>query len=94
MKLCIDKIVEIIRFRGSERIEIKVPKYKIMTFHLARKTFITNSLILGMSESEVKEVSGHKKDNSFKKYIAFSKDYMSEKINLAWSESNIQRFTR
>ena len=45
------------------------PLHELLTSHIGRKTFITNSLILGLSESEVKKFSGHKDDRSFRRYV-------------------------
>lgn len=64
----IDTPINITRFSGSRRIDTTVPKYSKITIHTARKTFVTNSLILGMNQLIVKEITGHRTDRSFKKY--------------------------
>jgi len=81
--------VRILMYRGQERIEYYVPKHEILTFHIARKTFITNSLILGMHEREVKEFSGHKKEENFRKYVKYADNYKKKVMNHVWSEGHI-----
>jgi integrase len=45
-----------------------------ISFHKARKTFITNALRQGVPESIVKLLSGHKSDEAFKKYVGYVND--------------------
>jgi len=61
-----------------------VPKWKVLTFHLGRKTFITNSLVLGLSETETKRISGHKKDESFQRYVNLADSFLKERVNEVW----------
>lgn len=62
--------VTIYRFRGAERIENTVPKYKVMTTHIMRKTFVSNALSLGMQTATIKEFTGHKSEKDFNRYLA------------------------
>lgn len=88
--LGIDAKVRRVYHRGSEVIEEWVPKYEVLTFHLARKTFVTLSLILGMSEAAVKQISGHKKDASFRKYVYFADEVKKDAMHKAWNPSKLQ----
>ncbi len=78
-------------FKGAEVIETYVPKCEVLTTHLGRKTFITNSLILGMSERAVKEFSGHKKDVNFRKYVSFADTFKDKVMNTVWNEKSIKK---
>ena len=51
------------------------PKYKLITNHTARKTFITNSIMPGMNTKTIKEITGHKKDSVFNKYVKISEEF-------------------
>ena len=51
-----------------------------------RKTFTTNSLILGMNETVVKEITGHKKEENFRRYVLLAEDYVKEASNDAWNK--------
>ena len=52
--------------KGKEHSE---PKWKLITNHPARKTFITNSIVLGMNTKTIRDITGHKKDSVFNKYV-------------------------
>ena len=65
--------------------------YDVLTTHVGRKSYITNSLILGVPERVVKEVSGHKDEKSFNRYVKLADKYKSQVIRKAYSKENIQR---
>ena len=44
----IDEPVNIVSYVGSERSEVVVPKYSVLTTHAGRRTFIVNALRLGI----------------------------------------------
>ncbi len=66
------------------------PFYEILTTHVGRKSYITNSLILGVPERVVKEVSGHKNEKSFLRYVQLAESYKSQVIRKAFSKENIR----
>lgn len=72
-------------FRGNERIEEKIPKYKMISTHTARRTFITLSLEKGMRPDIIMSITGHKSYSSFKKYIKLSKRIREEEMIKAWN---------
>lgn len=80
----IDQLVTVTKFAGREVIKKTVPKYELITSHTARKTFTTNSLIFGMNETVVKKITGHKKDENFKKYVRLAESYINEQAKSAW----------
>ena len=65
--------------------------YDVLTTHVGRKSYITNSLILGIPERVVKEVSGHKDEKSFNRYVKLAEKYKSQVIRKAYSKENIRR---
>ncbi len=71
-------------FRGNERIEEKISKYKMISTHTARRTFITLSLEKGMRPDIIMSITGHKSYSSFKKYIKLSKRIREEEMKKAW----------
>lgn len=80
----IDQPINVTRYSGGNAIQDTKPKYELITSHTARKTFTTNSLIFGMSESVVKKITGHKKDENFQRYVRLADTYLKEEINEAW----------
>lgn len=75
----------ITRYIGQNRIDKTVPKYKLITSHTARKTFVTNSLILGMNQMVVRNITGHKKEESFRRYVKIADDYKRKEMDKAWN---------
>lgn len=74
------------RFSGQKRIDKTVPKYELITSHTARKTFVTNSLILGMKEMVVRNITGHKKESSFKRYVKIAEDFKQQEMQDTWDK--------
>jgi integrase len=73
--LGIDEPVSIIKFVGSKRIEKIVPKWQVMTTHVARKSFISIAMAMGMKTEIIMSISGHKTHSSFKRYYKLVDDY-------------------
>ncbi|GGD98948.1 tyrosine-type recombinase/integrase [Planktosalinus lacus] len=72
-------------FIGKKRIETKKPKYKFISTHTARRTFITLSLEKGMRPDVVMSITGHKSYSSFQKYIKLSTKVREDEMIKAWS---------
>ena len=77
-KVGLSRLVRRITWKRGKPSQNSLPLYVVLSSHIARKTFITNSLILGMSESEVKKISGHKDDRSFRRYVEMGNSYLSK----------------
>ncbi len=93
-KIELNESVRKITYKGSKKIETYVPKKDVFTFHMGRKTFITNSLVLGMTETETKKISGHKKDENFRKYVNLADEYLKKKMNNAWNKNTVKEFVK
>jgi integrase len=74
---------------GSKKIEEAIPKHKAITFHTARKTFITNSLMLGIRLEALKEMGAPKKDKDLKKYIKITETFKKEQMDNSWGKVTI-----
>lgn len=70
------------RYIGSQKLSQTFNKYDLVTSHVGRKTFITNSLVLGANERVVKSVSNHKDDKSFRKYVHTSKKHKQKQLEV------------
>ena len=86
-----DWIVKKIHYYDGRPKEKAVPFYEVLTTHVGRKSFITNSLILGIPERIVKEISGHKDDKSFSRYVKLAENYKSQIIREKFSKSNVEK---
>jgi integrase len=75
---------EKVRYKGANRIPEVEPRYKFITNHVARKTFITLSLELGMNAEEVMALSNHKDYRSFKRYVDITDQRKKLVMSKAW----------
>ncbi len=63
-----DKI-KIVQYSGSKREEKVYEKWQLITTHCGRKTFVVNSLYLGIPAEVIMRWTGHSDYNSMKPYI-------------------------
>jgi len=81
----IDEMTRTVSYSGSKKTESLRPKYKLITFHSARRTFVTLSLEKGMRAEVVMQISGHKDYRTFKKYIKITDKVKTEELNRIWN---------
>ncbi len=60
--------------------EICVPKWEFLSSHVARKTFVSNSLERGMRHEVVMSYTGHESYKTMKKYTALTEKSRMEDI--------------
>lgn len=89
-KICelakIDEVIEKVRFSGVKEVVEYRPKYQMITAHVARKTFVTLSLELGMQAEEVMRITGHKDYKSFKRYVNITEKRAKVALLSAWEK--------
>lgn len=90
----INDLITITRFSGSKRIEKTAPLWSLISLHSGRKTFITNSLVLGMNKEVIKNITGHKTDSSFRKYVKVSDDFKSSQMDQFWNQIELKEQTK
>jgi integrase len=61
--------VEIKEMKGNQTILTTIPKNKMITTHTARRSFATNMFYDGMNPIDIMIITGHKKLDTFQKYI-------------------------
>ena len=76
--------VHYVDYSGGKAKEHSEPKWKLITNHTARKTFITNSIVLGMNTKTIKDITGHKKDSVFNKYVKISEEFKKLEMDRTW----------
>ena len=84
--------VKVVKYYDGVKKEESLPFHDVLTTHVARKSYITNSLILGTPERVVRDVSGHKDEKSFRRYVNLAEAYKTSAIKKAFSVENISRF--
>lgn len=70
-KLCkIDEPTRIVYFQGNKRFEEVLPKWQLLTTHVARRTFVVTALQLGIPAEVIMRWTGHSRYEAMKPYIA------------------------
>lgn len=76
--------VEIVRYKGAVRDSKIYPKYKLISAHTGRKTFVTLSLAKGIPAEVVMKVTGHSDYKSFKRYVNVDEERKRDAMSQAW----------
>lgn len=76
--------ITIIRYVRNKPENTTVQKFQVLTTHVGRRTFITQSLARGVGERLVMSASGHKDEKSFRKYVKFSDKEVQDAFGRAW----------
>lgn len=83
----INEIVHSKEYRGGNPTIRTLPKWKMISFHTARRSCITNLYKRGYPINYIMTLSGHRSVNAFQRYIrASSKELMHNFINLLKKE--------
>lgn len=70
-KLCgIEDMTRIVYFQGNQRFEEVLPKWQLLTTHVARRTFVVTALQLGIPAEVIMRWTGHSRYEAMKPYIA------------------------
>lgn len=77
-----DEPYKIVTYKGAQRIEEVKPKSELMTSHVARRTFVTLALALGMPGELVKACTGHHSDKMMRGYERFNLQDKQRAMNL------------
>ncbi|MDR2835413.1 MAG: site-specific integrase [Bacteroidales bacterium] len=71
----------IVYFIGNQRFEETYPKYKLLTTHTGRRTFVVNSFYLGIPAEVIMKWTGHSDYNSMKPYIKIVDELKKSEMN-------------
>ena len=73
--------INIVRFRGSERLEQVYLKYELLTTHVARKSFVTIAYQKGVPAETIMKITNHKKHDTLKRYLKIGDDLKKQAMN-------------
>jgi integrase len=82
----INSSVNIDIFRGNQFYQETKPKYKVVTAHVARKTFITLSFYLGMNIKIVQEITGINQEKTLRKYLKIADEMKKTEMDKTWGK--------
>lgn len=63
-------------------------KYELLSSKVARQTFITLWLTMGMPERMVREISGHVSEKEFMKYLKFHQEDIKQTMDNIWERNS------
>lgn len=78
------------KYSGGKRIEVKEPKFKFMTTHTGRRTFVTLALEDGARPEIVMEITDHKDYKTFKKYLKLTNKAVGNHMKEIWAKRDQQ----
>ena len=86
----ISEMVRTTTYSGAKRTDEVEEKYKLISTHTARRTFVTLSLEKGMRAETVMAITGHKTYKSFKKYISLTNKVIEAEMQKIWGKNPIK----
>lgn len=72
--------------RGGRRVTVSCEKWEMVSSHTARRTFATNLYRSGFPSISIMQITGHKTETAFLKYIKVSKAEHAEMLAKHWSK--------
>lgn len=81
----LDRKISTVDYYDNLKKENWYPLHEYISTHMARKTFISLSLQMGVEERFVREVSGHKDERSFRKYVNLNNAHINA-VASAWEK--------
>lgn len=69
-------------YRGAERCEQVSPKWEVLTFHAARRTFVVTALRLGIPAEVIMSWTGHKNYAAMRPYVKIVGERKAESMRL------------
>lgn len=82
----IDELITQHRIRGGEVVTRRLPKYKFITNHTARRSFCTNMYLAKVPTKAIMAISGHTTEENFRRYIKIGKEQYAEMVSKVFNE--------
>jgi len=80
--------------QGNKGIKVTKAKCEWVTSHTARRSFCTNEFLAGTPVKLIMQISGHKREKDFYRYIRITPEESAETIKKIWMErNNMQAFS-
>lgn len=69
---------------GQEPTKKLLPKYELISFHTARRTFATLSMNKNINHLAIMKITGHSNLNTFMKYVKTTTDFIDAELSGSW----------
>jgi integrase len=72
--------------KGGQTITRNFNKYQLLTTHTARRSFATNEYLQGTPSQTIMQITGHRTEKAFMKYIKLSSREHAKVLQLSWDK--------
>lgn len=69
---------------------IKEPFYKLVSSHTARRSFASNAIRIGVPETVIRAITGHKSESAFRKYVKISPREKAQIMAEIWNRQSLK----
>ncbi len=83
----INELVRKVSYHGYERNVIEVPKWQLLAMHAGRRSFVVNSLDMGLTPTQVIAYTGHSTIQAMQPYISISNKKKDAAMDV-WNQSD------
>ncbi|MFH1049441.1 MAG: tyrosine-type recombinase/integrase [bacterium] len=82
----IDEETKKVSYQGAKKLEKYEPKYKFLSTHTARRTFVTLCLEKGMRPETLMTITGHKDFKTMRRYIKITSLVKHNEMKQIWNK--------
>jgi integrase len=82
----IDTPTTVVRIVGTKRTERSVPKYKLISCHTSRRSFVSLSIQHGMNTEYLGTITGHSSVKTMRLYLGVNQQTKRAELNKAWDK--------
>ena len=86
----IDETFELIRYRGGKRETTALPKWKRLSCHCGRRSFVTLALERGLRPELIMKITGHRDWKSFQRYVNITSDTVEREFARVYGLVDVQ----
>ncbi len=87
----LQKTIQVSITRGGKVITETIPKFKAITIHTARRSFISNLYLEGMDSLQISKMTGHRNFKSFMLYIKVTMEENAELLEAHWKKKELTK---
>ena len=73
---------------GGQTIAKTCPKHELVTTHTARRSFATNQYLAGFPTISIMNITGHRTEKAFMKYIKVTPRQHAEALKKHWQQAD------
>ena len=73
--------------KGGIKQSVKYKKYELVTSHTARRSFATNLYKSGFPSTSIMQITGHRTERAFLKYIKVTPEEHAKMLQLHWANT-------